>query len=482
MISIASSAFDETVTNRLHWLRLYLENNPKMKICFLPRGLRIGQKTQPMESWTAQHWSYVDQEGLDENFPVPDETWAGSGKSLEKHEIDLKVLNRLNSSSYGDSSSVEEVHDHDELSQIHDYLMENQDIRICFSANGMSWAKGREAITGAAWNIVKFKYIQTKFPVKVKKQQRLKELEIAGKKVKLLGRDSTIEDFVTSGMPLGRGAFGQVYQGTLLVDIVAPDGSEIPKGVKVAVKSQSGVDEKKLQSIGTEIASLKTAMAGGCTDVNKVYDILYNAKAKTIYFIMELIRGKALHDFEPAYFTLKREDWLLKHIILPLITGLECLHRNGIAHRDIKGDNIMWDQDSERAKWIDLGLSCLDTCRVGRIAGNLGSQAPEVMLNEVFDYSINSWIQADIWGFGCIIYRLLRNKYYPFQYKMGTLKQKLKQKQRKGNERGKMRALMAQRAQYGLNLPKKMKDRYPKIAGLLRNCLQLDPCDRRLGF
>lgn len=44
-------------------------------------------------------------------------------------------------------------------------------------------------------------------------------------------------------------------------------------------------------------------------------------------------------------------------MVKQMFEGLKFLHSKGIAHRDLKPDNVMWD-DSQRLVLIDLGLSC----------------------------------------------------------------------------------------------------------------------------
>lgn len=81
------------------------------------------------------------------------------------------------------------------------------------------------------------------------------------------------------------------------------------------------------------------------------------------------------------------------------------LHSYGIIHRDIKLENIMMTDDTDKAipKLVDFGLSkivgpnegCKETC------GTLGYCAPEILKNEVYSYS------CDVWSIGCILYALL---------------------------------------------------------------------------
>lgn len=41
-----------------------------------------------------------------------------------------------------------------------------------------------------------------------------------------------------------------------------------------------------------------------------------------------------------------------------LIKGIQIIHKHGIVHEDIKGDNIIWDKKMKQYRFIDFGLSC----------------------------------------------------------------------------------------------------------------------------
>lgn len=55
-----------------------------------------------------------------------------------------------------------------------------------------------------------------------------------------------------------------------------------------------------------------------------------------------------------------------RYFFRQFLKGLEIVHRNGIAHRDLKPDNIMLDKDYN-VKIIDFGFA-------GAIAGNNGQK------------------------------------------------------------------------------------------------------------
>ena len=90
-----------------------------------------------------------------------------------------------------------------------------------------------------------------------------------------------------------------------------------------------------------------------------------------------------------------------------LLKGLEYLHSLGIAHQDIKFENILLD--GELPKFIDFGLSQVlvegqkSTNRIGTFAYT----SPEVFLGYNHD------IATDIWSLGIVLHVLL-TQIYPF--------------------------------------------------------------------
>src|ERR1051326_3647355 len=74
----------------------------------------------------------------------------------------------------------------------------------------------------------------------------------------------------------------------------------------------------------------------------------------TAYFVMDYAEGDTLKALTKKSGSLSEE--LLKKLLMPLITGLEGVHKAGILHRDIKPENILVRNDGS-AILIDFGAA-----------------------------------------------------------------------------------------------------------------------------
>lgn len=75
---------------------------------------------------------------------------------------------------------------------------------------------------------------------------------------------------------------------------------------------------------------------------------------KVSYIIQELISGGELFDYidDHGYF----ERHVVRYLISQILKGVLFLHSNGLAHRDLKTSNILFDANFN-IKIVDLGLA-----------------------------------------------------------------------------------------------------------------------------
>jgi serine/threonine protein kinase len=99
------------------------------------------------------------------------------------------------------------------------------------------------------------------------------------------------------------------------------------------------------------------------------------------------------------------QEKLARKIFQDISSAIQYCHQKGIAHRDLKLENILIDPTTYRVKLIDFGLcsfekedsaGCVDVC------GSLDYIAPEVLTEQ--PYSAKT---SDMWSLGVILYSLL---------------------------------------------------------------------------
>lgn len=225
---------------------------------------------------------------------------------------------------------------------------------------------------------------------------------------------------------IGRGGFGRVFEGSVL-----------ETGINVVIKliPISKIEIEDLDNLDNEISSLKKlsdANAQGSNYVVKYIDDFYYKNDQSIFhaIVMEDLNSWAnLKEFIKVIISDNPSDpkistHVIDTIIGNLINGLKYIHQNGMAHRDIKLENIMIDS-FYNIKYIDLGLACSFKC--GQKRGGTILYMPLEILNKNFtnyipqdEYIIQQNLlleQAhDIWSLGILIYRLANLTQYPYNY------------------------------------------------------------------
>jgi len=130
---------------------------------------------------------------------------------------------------------------------------------------------------------------------------------------------------------------------------------------------------------------------------------------ENVYIVMELIEGSELFDriVEKGFYS--ERDAI--NIVKQIVCAVSYLHDIGVVHRDLKPENLLCSGhgENEIVKIADFGLSKFhsDEDKLMTSCGTPGYVAPEVLLSERYDKSV------DMWGIGVITYILLAG-YPPF--------------------------------------------------------------------
>jgi len=142
-----------------------------------------------------------------------------------------------------------------------------------------------------------------------------------------------------------------------------------------------------------------------------------------VFIAMEYVEGRTLKDLIPLIPPLKKGDkgglsvnvGAHGHVPLPMDTiidyatqiaaGLQAIHEKGLAHRDIKSENILIT-DKGQVKIMDFGL--VKSIRIkdkltkeDATCGTVTYMSPEQIRGEDLDH------RTDIWSFGVVLFEML---------------------------------------------------------------------------
>lgn len=203
---------------------------------------------------------------------------------------------------------------------------------------------------------------------------------------------------------LGQGAFGTVYKAThpLIGKVVA---------IKVLATKLS-VDPEMVSRFVAEARSVNQIRHRNIIDIFSFGKLADGRQ----YYVMEYLDG------EPLDALIDRETKLSIKDALPILRAiakaLDAAHAKGVAHRDLKAENVFLGRDSDGGlfpKLLDFGIAKLmgreeaikHKTRTGAPMGTPYYMSPEQCLGKDVDH------RTDIYAFGVLVYRMLTGV-YPF--------------------------------------------------------------------
>jgi serine/threonine-protein kinase len=141
--------------------------------------------------------------------------------------------------------------------------------------------------------------------------------------------------------------------------------------------------------------------------VIEVYDFVEDGD--NVYFVMELLRGRDLHDIIHSAGGGPIEPVRAAAILEQIASALHATHARDIIHRDLKPENVfLCEKDGQRdfVKVIDYGIAKLDrpdgrATVTGAVLGTPEYIAPEQARGLQIDG------RADIYSLGCVAYEML---------------------------------------------------------------------------
>ena len=128
-----------------------------------------------------------------------------------------------------------------------------------------------------------------------------------------------------------------------------------------------------------------------------------NKRRVVKYIALELVKGGELFDLISLDMGQKLEEKIARSIFKQILDGLSFMHATGIAHRDMKPENILLD-DEFNVKIADFGFAAPTVGRDGSgtlqtVLGTMSYMAPELHLQRKYKGEI-----VDLFAVGIILF------------------------------------------------------------------------------
>lgn len=180
-------------------------------------------------------------------------------------------------------------------------------------------------------------------------------------------------------------------------------------GQLVAIKYLEITNKRKQKYLEREMAITDFLRDNPHKNIVKILANLRKEEENKVFVVMEFgDSGDMVSFFQRRRWT-RIDESLARDWFSQLLAAVKWLHDRGIAHRDIKADNVILfsEGDGFRLKLTDLEMAVFGTRRVGRfvqtvkcntVCGSIEYAAPEI-----FTMDYNPFV-ADVYSLGVILY------------------------------------------------------------------------------
>jgi serine/threonine protein kinase len=252
--------------------------------------------------------------------------------------------------------------------------------------------------------------IDTPFPITMIPESELNALQY---------QLDNFNDFFTWGEKLGEGSYASVYR------IISNKSGrsfaiKLFKRENITPKVQRIIDAESNIIRGFQIPHVISYYARS---------IVAMGPKSYVGILMDYLPGKNLDVLRETQKGELFPEYDMLRLMRQTLIGIGSLHELNIAHRDIKAENIIYDDHQHDLTIIDLGLACCSPCdRNGPFQCNDRKGTPLFMPPEIFELSedqlsnipIDFLKAGDVWAFGVTFFYLI---YKVFPYDADNIKQ-----------------------------------------------------------
>jgi serine/threonine protein kinase len=140
-------------------------------------------------------------------------------------------------------------------------------------------------------------------------------------------------------------------------------------------------------------------------NIVQLYESFYHDE-NTLVLVMEYFEAQHIRKWMQKKHGEDDGMELFKKVIPKLVEIIRFLHATGIAHRDIKHENILMNTKG-KIMLIDFGASTCSNSNSSTVCGTQGYMAPEVCICQGYDP-----FKADIWSIGIVAFEILTRSYW----------------------------------------------------------------------
>jgi len=208
--------------------------------------------------------------------------------------------------------------------------------------------------------------------------------------------DRCEEENFRVGRSIGSGAFSVVKMAThirtkQLVALKILDGKKIEELAMTAGWVHREIDNLRL--------------CAGHPHIVRLYDVFDGSAPGDIILVTEYARDGTLYDHLTEQKKRRLPYGEAKLFFRQITSGLDFMHKHGVAHRDLTLDNILMDDDRSCVKLADFGFSKFVGGENERAVTSCGSPnyaAPELLAGTPYDAPA-----VDVWSLGVVLYVML---------------------------------------------------------------------------